>query len=177
MKNSRNLRLATMLTTALAWSGINGLLAPRKAPRHRRNRTKSSAFRHRRNRAERFSSLSRNSRRLAVRQVCHVQRHKPSEVRIQSRNRKMRSVVRPDLQQAAVLRIPALQRLVNMPPQRQPVSHCLPPASCPHPDRSVRLARRSPPNSPSETTSSIARPSRGGHCRSAISSACRYSMR
>ncbi|MGA8471141.1 MAG: hypothetical protein WB721_20225, partial [Pseudolabrys sp.] len=24
MKNSRNLRLATMLTTALAWSGING---------------------------------------------------------------------------------------------------------------------------------------------------------
>jgi hypothetical protein len=25
MKNSRNLRLATMLTTALAWSGINGL--------------------------------------------------------------------------------------------------------------------------------------------------------
>lgn len=43
----------------------------------------------------------------------------------------MRSVVRPDLQQAAALRIPALQRLVNMPPQRQPVSHCLPPASSP----------------------------------------------
>src|SRR6185295_16367015 len=80
-------------------------------------------------------------------------------------------------QRAAAFRIRTPQRLADRWRQRQLTVLLLQRASRLRPGRSVHSARRFLPNSPSETISSIAHLLWPGRCRSAISNACKYSMR
>ena len=198
MKNSRNLRLATMLTTALAWSGINGFAGAEESatvPTDPGFKAGTGQL----NPGVTHQAPSQSDEIISIPTPEESRRALLEPISKQPSSGSTPSVPRSETQtfggpntkqesQNAIGGTPGLTTGGSAPNSSaskaggQAAStstsfHCLPPASRRRPDRSVRLARRSPPNSPSETTSSIARPSWGGHCRSAISSACRYSMR